>query len=183
MNALKQFMLAVDKTNIFIGKLNVGVTLLAVLVITFEVTMRYIFNRPTNWGHELMTLLFGIQYMMAAGYAHYHRAHVRVDVIYASRQPRTRAFLDLFTAIFFFGFTLILLWSCWDFYWSAQTMGAGAEIFGIRVPGERSLTDWGPAYYPVKFMMPFGAFMLLLQGIVWLIRDIHFAATGRHMEA
>jgi len=32
-------------------------------------------------------------------------------------------------------------------------------------------------------MMPFGAFMLLLQGIVWLIRDIHFAATGRHMEA
>ena len=181
MKRLKKFMMAVDKTNIFVGKLNVGVTLLAVVVITFEVVMRYIFNRPTNWGHETMTLLFGIQYMMAAGYAHYHRAHVRVDVIYASRRLRTRAFLDLFTAVFFFGFTLVLLVTCWSFYWSAQTMIAGSEIFGIPIPGERSFTDWGPAYYPIKFMMPLGSFMLLLQGIVWLIRDFHIAVTGRQM--
>jgi TRAP-type mannitol/chloroaromatic compound transport system permease small subunit len=60
-------------------------------------------------------------------------------------------------------------------------MGAGAEVFGIVIPGERSLTDWGPAYYPVKFMMPLGAFMLLLQGIVWFIRDIHIAITGKEM--
>jgi TRAP-type mannitol/chloroaromatic compound transport system permease small subunit len=182
MERLREFMTAVDKTNIFVGKLMVGVTLLAVTVITFEVTMRYLFNRPTNWGHELMTLLFAIQYCMAAGYAHYHRAHVRVDVLYSTRSLRTRAFLDLFTAIFFFGFTLVLLWTCWDFYWSSQTMVAGSDIFGITIPGERSFTDWGPAYYPVKFMMPLGAFMLLLQGIVWLIRDIHIAVTGREMK-
>ena len=60
-------------------------------------------------------------------------------------------------------------------------MLAGAEIFGIVVPGERSLTDWAPAYYPVKFTMPLGAFMLLLQGIVWLIRDIHIVITGKEM--
>jgi TRAP-type mannitol/chloroaromatic compound transport system permease small subunit len=30
-------------------------------------------------------------------------------------------------------------------------------------------------------MMPLGAFMLLLQGIVWLIRDIHIAFTGKEM--
>jgi TRAP-type mannitol/chloroaromatic compound transport system permease small subunit len=162
MEGLKKFMTAVEKTNIFIGKMMVGVTLLAVSVITFEVLMRYFFNRPTNWGHELMTLLFGIQYAMAAGYAHYYRAHV-------------------FTAVFFFGFTLVLLWTCWDFYWSSQTMLAGAEIFGVVISGERSLTDWAPAYYPVKFMMPLGAFMLLLQGIVWLIRDIHIAITGKEM--
>jgi TRAP-type mannitol/chloroaromatic compound transport system permease small subunit len=181
MEGLKKFMTAVEKTNIFIGKMMVGVTLLAVAVITFEVSMRYFFNRPTNWGHELMTLLFGIQYAMAAGYAHYYRAHVRVDVIYSTRPLRTRAFLDLFTAVFFFGFTFVLLWTCWDFYWSSQTMLAGAEIFGVVIPGERSLTDWAPAYYPVKFMMPLGAFMLLLQGIVWLIRDIHIAITGKEM--
>jgi TRAP-type mannitol/chloroaromatic compound transport system permease small subunit len=181
MELLKKFMVAVEKTNIFVGKLMVGVTLLAVAVITFEVVMRYLFNRPTNWGHELMTLLFGIQYAMCAGYAHYHRAHVRVDVFYASRSLRTRALLDVGTAIFFFGFTLVLLWTCWTFYWSSQTMEAGAEIFGIRLPGERSLTDWGPAYYPVKFMMPFGAFLLVLQGIVWFIRDLYTAVTGRQM--
>jgi len=181
MEGLKKFMVAVDKTNIFTGKLMVGVTLLAVAVITFEVSMRYLFNRPTNWGHELMTILFGVQYAMAAGYAHYYRAHVRVDVFYSSRSKRTKAYLDLFTSIFFFGFTVVLLWTCWTFYWSSQTMEAGADIFGFIIPGERSLTDWAPAYYPVKFMMPLGALMLLLQGIVWFIRDLHIAITGREM--
>ena len=181
MNFIRKFMLGVDKTNIFIGKVMVYVSVFAIAVITFEVVMRYLFNRPTNWGHELMTLLFAIQYCMAAGYAHYHRAHVRVDVLYSSRSLRTRAYLDLFTSIFFFSFTGVLLWTCWTFYWSSQTMIAGAEIFGIPIPGERSFTDWGPAYYPVKFMMPFGAFMLLLQGIVWFIRDLHIAVTGREM--
>ena len=45
-----------------------------------------------------------------------------------------------------------------------------------------SFTDWAPPYYPVKFMMPLGGFLLFLQGIVWLIRDIHMAATGREMK-
>ena len=37
MGGLKTFMMAVNKTNIFVGKMMVGVTLLAVFVITFEV--------------------------------------------------------------------------------------------------------------------------------------------------
>jgi len=181
MERLKKFMVAVDKTNVFLGKLMVGVTLLGVTVITFEVVMRYVFHRPTNWAHEFMTLLFGVQYFMAAGYAHYHRAHVRVDVFYSTRKLRTRAFLDLFTAIFFFLFNFVLLWTCWTFYWSSQTMHGGGTVFGITFRGELSLTDWAPAFYPVKFMMPLGAFMLLLQGFVWLIRDIHIAVTGKEM--
>jgi len=182
MKALRTFMMAVDKTNIFTGKLMVGVTLLACAVITFEVVMRYVFNRPTNWGHELMVLLFAIFYVAAGGYAHYYRAHVRVDVIYASLSERNRAILDIVTSAFFFLFVGVFVYTGWTFYWSSQTMEAGAEVLGIPVPGERSFTDWGPAYYPVKFIMPFGGALLLLQGIVWLIRDIYFVATGRKFQ-
>lgn len=181
MELLKKVMVAIDKTNIFVGKLMVGVTLLAIAVITFEVVMRYVFHRPTNWAHELMTLLFAIQYIIAGGYAHYYRAHVRVDVVYSSRSPRTKAILDLATSLFFFMFAGVLLYTSWTFYWSSQTMVAGADIFGIPVPGERSLTDWAPAYYPVKFMMPLGALLLLLQGFVWFVRDLHLACTGKEM--
>jgi TRAP-type mannitol/chloroaromatic compound transport system permease small subunit len=60
-------------------------------------------------------------------------------------------------------------------------MHGGGTLFGIELRGELSLTDWAPPYYPVKFMMPLGALMLLLQGIVWWIRDIHVAVTGREM--
>lgn len=182
MGAIRTFMLVVDKTNVFLGKLNVGITLLAVFVITLEVVLRYVFERPTNWAHEFMTLLFGIQYFMAAGYAHYHRAHVRVDVFYSTRKLRTRAYLDIFTSIFFFLFAGVLLWTCWTFYWSSQTMEGGGTLWGMTLPGELSLTDWAPAFYPIKFMMPLGALMLLLQGIVWFIRDLHIAITGEVMS-
>ncbi len=182
MSGLNKFMMAVNKTNIFVGKLMVGVTLLAVFVITFEVVLRYIFNKPTNWGHETMILLFAIFYCAAAGYAHYYRAHVRVDVFYSTRSPRTRAYLDLITSVFFFLFVIVFIYTSWNFYWSSQTMEAGSKIFGIGVSGEMSFTDWAPPYYPVKFMMPLGGVLLLLQGVVWLIRDIHMAATGREMK-
>jgi TRAP-type mannitol/chloroaromatic compound transport system permease small subunit len=182
MSGLRTFMMAVDKTNIFIGKLMVGVTILAVLVISFEVIMRYLFGAPTNWGHELMTLLFAIFYVAAGGYAHYYRAHVRVDVFYSTRSERTRAVLDLCTSVFFFLFVTVFTYTSWNFYWSSQTMEAGAEILGMAVSGERSFTDWGPAYYPIKFMMPFGGVMLFLQGVVWFIRDVHMVATGRRLR-
>ncbi len=37
---------------------------------------------------------------------------------------------------------------------------------------EHSNSAWGPPLYPVKLMIPVGAFLLLLQGVAKLIRDI-----------
>ena len=90
-----------------------------------------------------------------------------------------RCGVDIITSVFFFLFVGVFVYTSWTFYWSSQTMQAGAEILGIPVPGERSFTDWGPPYYPVKFIMPFGGLLLTLQGVVWLIRDVYFVATGR----
>jgi TRAP-type mannitol/chloroaromatic compound transport system permease small subunit len=181
MKRLKKIMIAVDKINLFTGIVMVYVLLLAVLVISFEVIMRYLFNMPTNWGHESMTLLFAILYITLGGYCHYYRGHVRVDIFYSALSVRKQAILDIFTSVFFFIYTLALTYYCWTFYWSSQTMHAGGTIFGIMVPGEMSFTDWGPPIYCVKFMMPLGGFLLVLQGINWLIRDLHMAITGRSL--
>jgi len=43
-------------------------------------------------------------------------------------------------------------------------------------------TDWSPPLFPVKFMLFLGSLLLLLQGIVWFIRDLHMAFTGRKLE-
>lgn len=181
MERLKKVMLAVDKINLFTGHVMVYVLLLAVLVISFEVMMRYLFNMPTNWGHEAMTLLFAILYITLGGFCHYYRGHVRVDILYSALSERWRAILDMFTSVFFFIYILALTYFCWEFYWSSQTMGAGGTIFGVRVPGEMSFTDWGPPLYCVKFMMPLGGVLLLAQGITWFIRDFHMAVTGRSL--
>jgi len=41
------------------------------------VLTRYLFNSPTNWAHESMFLMFGMQYVMAAGFTHREHAYVR----------------------------------------------------------------------------------------------------------
>jgi TRAP-type mannitol/chloroaromatic compound transport system permease small subunit len=182
MDRVKRFMCAVEKTNIFIGKIMACVLGLAVLVISLEVGMRYVLNRPTNWGHETMVLLLAVLYVILGGYCHYYRAHVRVDVFYASRSPRTRTILDLATSVFFFTYAITFTYTGWNFYWSSQTMPGGGTLFGVQLPGELSFTDWGPPLYGVKFMMPLGGLLLLLQGICWFIRDLHMVFTGRQLR-
>lgn len=181
MNWLKKYMHAVEKTNIFLGKVMVFVLYLAVFVISFEVIMRYVFNMPTNWGHESMTLLFGMLYVTLGGYCLYYRSHVRVDVFWASRSEWTRALLDLCTSVFFFIFTITFTYKSWEFYWSSQTMQGGGTLFGIVLPGEISFTDWAPPLFCVKFLMPMAGVLFVLQGVNWFIRDLHMVLTGRKM--
>ena len=182
MDKLRTFMMAVEKTNLFVGKMMAYVSIVCVVVISLEVIMRYVFGMPTNWGHELMYSLFAMYYVMVVGVVHYWRSHVRVDVIYASLSRRTQAIMDLFSGVFFYVFVLVYIWTSWNFYWSSQWMTAGNSFLGIEIPGEASFTDWAPPLYPVKFLMPFGGVLLLLQGIVWTIRDAHMAFTGREFK-
>ena len=57
-------------------------TVNAVCVYFFEVVSRYIFDAPTIWAHQSSYLLFGMQYLLAGGFALLHGDHVRVDVVY-----------------------------------------------------------------------------------------------------
>jgi TRAP-type mannitol/chloroaromatic compound transport system permease small subunit len=181
MERLKKITSAVDKVNLFTGHVMVYVLLLAILVISFEVIMRYLFNKPTNWGHESMTLLFAVLYVTLGGFCHYFRGHVRVDILFSILPIRVQAILDVFTSLLFFVYILAFTYYSWLFYWSSQTMMAGGTIFGIVVPGEMSFTDWGPPLYCVKFMMPLGGVLFLAQGINWFIRDLHMAITKRRL--
>jgi len=182
MDKLRTFIMAVEKTNRFVARMMAYVSIVCVLVISFEVTMRYAFGMPTNWGHELMYSLFAMYYVMVVGVVHLWRAHVRVDVFYASFSPRTQAIMDLFNGVFFYLFVFVYIYTSWNFYWSSQTMSYGNTFLGIPIPGEASFTDWAPPLYPVKFLMPFGGVLLLLQGICWTIRDAHMAITGRKFK-
>ncbi len=140
--------------------------ILAVFVYYYEVIARYVFNSPTNWAHESMFLMFGMQYLLSGAYALRHDAHVRVDVIYEKFTFRTRTIIDLVTSVFFFIFTITLLVS-----------GAIFALDSIRVL-EVSFTEWAIQYWPVKMTITLGAILLLLQGIARLSRDVIFLKTA-----
>ncbi|MGD2082108.1 MAG: TRAP transporter small permease subunit [Chromatiales bacterium] len=150
----------VSRINGFAGELVAYWSIIAVFVYYYEVVARYVFNSPTNWAHEGMFLMFGMQYLIAGGFCLRENAHVRVDVIYSQFSTRTRAVADIITSVFFFIFVLTLLTTGWVFFHDA---------FEVR---EVSFTEWGVQYWPVKFALPLGAALLLIQGVAQLVKDI-----------
>jgi TRAP-type mannitol/chloroaromatic compound transport system permease small subunit len=152
----------IESLNVRAGEYVAWWSLIAVFVYYYEVVARYVFNSPTNWVHESMFLMFGMQYMLSGAYAYREDQHVRVDVIYSKFSPRGKAIADIVTSVFFFIFVGTM------FVTGIRFAGDAVKV------GEVSFTEWGIQYWPVKLMIPIGAGLLLLQGIAKLVKDVLF---------
>ena len=150
----------IDRISTGVGQYVAYWALIAVFGYYYEVLARFVFNSPTNWLHESMFLMFGMQYMLCGAFAYCEDQHVRVDVIYAQFSPRGKAIADIITSVFFFIFTVTLLWTTTRFAMDSISVG------------EHSFTEWGIQYWPVKLTMPIGAALMVLQGVSKLIKDI-----------
>jgi TRAP-type mannitol/chloroaromatic compound transport system permease small subunit len=151
---------AIEWVNVRAGQYVAWWSLMAVFVYYYEVVARFVFNSPTNWVHESMFLMFGMQYMMSGAYAYREDQHVRVDVVYSKFSPRGKAIADIITSVFFFIFIGTMLVTGYRF-------AADSVNFD-----EHSFTEWGIQYWPVKLTIPIGAALLLLQGVAKLIKDV-----------
>jgi TRAP-type mannitol/chloroaromatic compound transport system permease small subunit len=150
----------IDRMSLYSGEFVSYWAVIAVFVYYYEVIARYVFNSPTNWAHEGMYLMFGMQYLIAGAYAMMTESHVRVDIFYAPMSRRRKAIVDLMTSIFFYIFAGTLLVTSWIFAVDAT------------VVDEVSFTEWRIAYWPMKWAMVIGGLLLLLQGISKLAQDV-----------
>ena len=150
----------VDRLSYYSGEFVSYWAVIAVFVYFYEVVARYVFNSPTNWAHEGMFLMFGMQYLIAGSYAMLTDAHVRVDIFYAEWSAMRKAVVDLLTSIFFFIFAGTLLVTGWIFAMDATRVN------------EISFSEWEIAYWPFKWAIFVGGLLLILQGVAKLARDI-----------
>ncbi|MDL0431955.1 TRAP transporter small permease subunit [Marinobacter sp. TBZ242] len=163
MRALTAFMTGVTRLNNLLGRWFSYLVMVMFLLLITGVAFRYLLEAPLSWTGELTQLLFGIYGLMAGGYLLSHNGHVNVDLVYSKFSRRGRAFLDLFTSILFFIFTLALFYFGVDMAW---------ESFSGR---ETSNSAWNPPIWPVKAFIPAATLLLILQGIVKLLQDIAIA--------
>lgn len=139
-------------------------TLLAMtLIVGFEVASRYLFNSPTIWAWDVNVQLMMLLLMLGMAEAYRLDAHVRVDVLTAKLSPRTRAAIDAIYAPIFFLITVVIVWQGWDYFYDAYERNQTAS------------TVFAPLLWPVKFTLPLGGAVLLLQGLVKLVRDLRIA--------
>jgi TRAP-type mannitol/chloroaromatic compound transport system permease small subunit len=150
----------IERVNAKAGEFVAYWAVISVFVYYYEVIARFMFNSPTNWVHESMFLMFGMQYMISGAYAYYEDQHVRVDVVYSHLSPRGKAVADIISSLFFFIFTITMLVTGWRFAFDA--------IHNTEI----SFTEWAVQYWPVKLCIPIGAALIVLQGISKLTKDI-----------
>lgn len=139
-----------------------------ILVVVYDVTMRYVFSAPTMWAFETAMMLGGSLYALAFAYTHRYGGHVRVDVIYAHLPSRARAMIDLIGTLFlFFPLLGFIILASFSMAWRAWAVGETSDM-----------TYWYPPFGPFRTMVLIGFCLLALQTMAQFIRDI-YALTGK----
>jgi len=157
---VKKFCETVDMVNEWAGRITAWLIIPLLLIVTYDVIMRYIFNLPTVWAWDINVQLLGASVALGGGYTLLHRGHIGVDVLVDGLPRKKRAWVDLATSIFFFIGVGVLLWQGVRGAWSSvQTR-------------EVDFTFFAPPVYPLKVLISIGFLLLFLQGIVKSIRDV-----------
>lgn len=139
------------------------------------------FFLPSLWTLEMAQFAMVTYYIMGGPYSIQLGSNVRMDLFYHRWTDRRKAWFDAFTVLFLIFYLGVLFYGglgstayslgYWGtdpiaFFWGLIT---GAEEVG-RV--EKSSTAWRPVIWPVKSIMVVGFFLMLLQAISELFKDI-----------
>ncbi len=148
------------------------------------------FFLPTLWTLESAQFTMVAYYILGGAYSIQLGSNVRMDLLYGNWSLRTKAWVDAFSVFFLIFFLGVLFWGgvgstaySLGYYGTEpfsffKDLGVGfvtggldgaSEIIGRM---ERSSTAWRPYIWPIKVIMCFGIFLMLLQASAEFLRDI-----------
>lgn len=135
--------------------------LVVVAITAYEVAMRYLFNAPTLWVHELSVALAATCFVIGGPYVHQERQHIAISFIYDRMSPSRRRWARLagsLLALFFCGF---LAWA------------AGMQSHLALKVMERTGTalNWPIPVY-LKTLFAVCAALMALQSMLHIVRDV-----------
>lgn len=168
---MRQILSLIDSVSEWSGRLISGFIFLLAFLLLYDVIMRFAFNAPTIWCHELALHVFGAYAVLAGPYALLHGEHVKIDIIYNLFSKRGQAIIDTITYPLFFMFIGLL------FYYGYKI---GMRSFDLRQTVSPS--PWASPLWPVKLSIPLAAFLMLLQGLAGYIRTLTLAFTGKELS-
>jgi len=159
----------IDTFNNWVGKLTCLLVVPIIFAMVYEVIARKFFIAPTLWSYDISRMLYGMSFMLGAGYALMRGLHIRADFLYRGFTEKTQGRVDLLLYIVFFMPAMLFL-----FY-------AGYE-FALKsiIQGERAGdSTWAPIVWPMKVALTLGVFFLLIQGISEICKSWYAATRGK----
>lgn len=159
---MNQIIHAIEHATEQIGKLVSWLSLLIVILVGLDVTLRYIFNWNSSANQELEWHLFAVLFLLGMSYTLKHDKHVRVDVFYSNFSLKNQAWVNLVgTLIFLIPFCVVIIVSSIPFVLDAYSINeSSAEPGGL------------PYRFIVKSAIPISGLLLLLQAIAIIGKNI-----------
>lgn len=159
MSALLTLSKWIDRLNQRLGRLVSWLVLLTVLVSAWNAISRKVWNLSSNGLLEIQWYLFGAVFLLGAAYTLQQNAHVRIDLLSARWQPKTRAWIEIVGhVIFTLPFIGFMLVHGSDFAWKSFALG------------EMSPDPGGLIRWPAKAFIVGGFACLSLQVLSELIK-------------
>ena len=156
---IKQYVKFVDKVNYRIGRIAMFIIFIMVGVMFYSAITKTFF-RPALWTYEFSQFLMVAYFLVGGAYSIQLRGHVRMDLIYGNWSERTKSRWDSVTSLVMIAYLVLLLYGSVD-----------STIYAVSY-GERSYSIWRPYMWPIKVIMTFGIFLMLLQAIAQFFKDI-----------
>jgi len=168
---MKKIVNVIDSISEWVGRSVSWLCAAVVLIVSFEVTMRYLFNSPTVWAHETSIMIAATLYILGWAYTLKHRGHVRVDILYTLLSPRGKAIVDIAgTLIVLLPLFTVIILSCAHWTWRAWSTGE-----------QMIYTAWFPPVAPIRTVILMGFCLFVLQGVANMIHDFYFVIRKRQL--
>lgn len=156
----------IDRLSVAVGQLIGWLLLLMVGIGAYNAVVRYLGrwiggNLSSNAYIELQWYLFSLVFLLGAAYTLERGAHVRVDLLYGRLGEKGKAWIDLLGTLF-----LLLPFSVFGLFVSWPSVRNSWAVHEVSPdPG-------GLARYPIKTAILVAFFLLILQGISVVIRQV-----------
>jgi len=178
---LNRVISTIDRFMALLGAAAAMLLILLVLLMAYNVLMRYAFSASSIGLEELSWHCYAAVFLLGIPYALKSGSHVRVDLLHENFQPKTQAIIDLIgTAVFLIPTCVIVIWAGWNFTASAYQLGgqpdsiAGffSQLVGTGI-GEKSQDPGGLLNrWIIKGVIPFSFFCLLLAAIAFFLKKL-----------
>lgn len=163
----------IDGVSEWTGRFTAWLIVPLILIISYEVFVRYAFNAPTIWAFEMQFMLYASSFMLGAAYTLLYGEHIRTDILYNRWSVRWQGILDAtLYLLFYFPGIALFLWAGWDFAYRSWVIRELSEF-----------SPWRPPVYPLKMAIPLTAALLFLQGISEFVKSAYAAITGERYES
>ncbi len=189
--ALKAYIRVVDTVNHRFGRVIMW-GLFAMMAILLWSSVSKTFFLPSLWTLEMAQFAMVAYYMLGGPYSIQMGSNVRMDLFYSSWTPRQKSWVDAFTVFFLIFYLGVMLYG--GLGSAAYSLGywgdAPLEFYAGLVTGsedigrlERSSTAWRPIIWPIKAVMCLGIFLMLLQALSELFKDILYLTADASDQA